>query len=81
MSGKKSNLEMQINQDNEIKSQYKEVTLFKNPIIIFLTLSKMLIEQIINSIKFLFTHKKILTVIILILFSALFDGPHIRVSN
>jgi hypothetical protein len=79
MSKKKSNMEMQINEDNQIKKEYKEVTLLKNPIIILSTSLKMLLEQITKSIKFLLTHKKILTLLIIILFSTLFDGPHIRV--
>ena len=69
------NLEMQTPEGNN-KTEYKQVTLFKNPIIIISTSFIMLIEQITKSIKFLLTHKIFLTLCILFSLSSLFEGPH-----
>jgi len=77
MSKNKLNLEMQtIEEKDDAKNEYKEVSLFKNPIIILLTSLKMLIEQITKSIKFFLTNKKILIILILISLSLFFNGPH-----
>lgn len=74
MSEKKLNLEMQTPEDNKI--EYKEVSLFKNPIVIISTSFMMLLEQFTKSLKFLLSHKIFLTLLILISLSTLFEGPH-----
>ena len=74
MSEKKNILEIQT--PEEIKIEYKEVTLFKNPIIILSSSFMMLLEQITKSIKYLISHKIFLILLIVISISTLFEGPH-----
>ena len=73
-----SNLEMN---NSESLNEYKEVTLFRNPIIIISTSLIMLLEQITKFFKFLLTHKIFLSVLVLVSISSLFDGPHKTVKN
>lgn len=77
MSAKFSNIACQKVKEN---SEYQEVTLFRNPIIVLSTTVVLIYEQIMKLIKFLFTHKPFLMIVFIIFFSSFIDGPHIEVN-
>ena len=55
---------------------YKEVSLFRNPIITLHTTLILISNQLLKLFKFLFLHKIILMLLVITIISSFFDGPH-----
>jgi len=66
------NLEMQAN----TKDEFKEVTFFKNPLIVTSTTIILIYEQLMKLIKFFLSHTPLMIVTIISIILSLFDGPH-----
>ncbi len=72
MSEGKTNLEIQVNE----KVEYKNVTLFKNPIIVLSTTILLTYDQFIKILKFFIRYKPFMLIMIMFLISNFIDGPH-----
>jgi hypothetical protein len=63
------------------ENEYKEISLFKNPIVTLQTLSVILYEQMIRFFNFVLGHKFILPIFIIFIVLNFVEGIHTEVIN
>ncbi len=68
------------NQGDLSSGEYKEISLFRNPIETLVTLFIILYEQFMRGIKFLMGHKFLIVMAIVYLILNFIEGPHKEVS-
>ena len=68
-----------LNKPEPKEIQYKEVSLFRNPITVILTTIVLIYDQLVKLTNYFLTHRKVMFALFAILLSSFFEGPHKQV--